>query len=59
MTSPPFDQTNGRYSWPFFVPSAMPYSAPPSACMPLAIALSSSQVVGAAVMPAFSAMSVR
>ena len=59
MTSPPFDHTNGRYSCQFFGPSAMPYLAPPFSCSALAAALSSSQVAGAAVMPAFSAMSVR
>ena len=37
----------------------MPYFAPPFSFIAFAIALSSSQVAGGSVMPAFSAMSVR
>jgi hypothetical protein len=58
-TSPPFDQRNGKYSCQFFVPSPMPYFDPPFSFIALAAALSSSQVAGGAVMPAFSAISVR
>ena len=37
----------------------MPYLAPPFSCIARAVSLSSSQVLGASVMPAFLAMSVR
>ena len=59
MTLPPFDHTKGRNSCQFFGPRLMPFLALPFSFMALAIALSSSQVAGGFVMPAFSAMSVR